>query len=288
MLTPSSLSLSLLAHQSVALPADQQGANPGRSPDGQVITSQHGGRTQHSHTFCLGPKGCRWLVCVTLCSASALKGASQIFFLSDIALKCVCAHESVWQPRWAAPPPPPLPAPHSRQGSDQPCVVFSDGAWTWSLSRGNGLFSLPGLHKELHCSSPHIPRWLPTPGFGLPGRQGLRLHQFFLFFWPTARNIVYPSLLHLSAQSKYGTHQFWGFIPHKWLPVIPYSAHFLQGKKDSLLTLRLHPVYSLTRVRPGCWDRWWSSLTTPGESLLPLLLNNVNLNWIYEGTPTDT
>lgn len=111
---------------------------------------------------------------------------------------------------------------------------------------------------------------------------------FFLFFWPTARNIVYPSLLHLSAQSKYGTHQFWGFIPHKWLPVIPYSAHFLQGKKDSLLTLRLHPVYSLTRVRPGCWDRWWSSLTTPGESLLPLLLNNVNLNWIYEGTPTDT
>lgn len=119
--------------------------------------------------------------------------------------------------------------------------------------------------------TPHSRFWVTWP-------TGAQTSAAFLFFWPTARNIVYPSLLHLSAQSKYGTHQFWGFIPHKWLPVIPYSAHFLQGKKDSLLTLRLYPVYSLTRVRPGCWDRWWSSLTTPEESLLPLLLNNVKLN----------
>ena len=122
---------------------------------------------------------------------------------------CVCVCVCVWLPRCAPPPLPPPPSPpppppllllavHSRQGSDQPCVVFSDGAWTWSLSRGNGLFSLPGLHKEPHCSSPHIPRWLPTPGFGLPGRRGLRLQElFFFFFWPTARNIVYPLPLHL-------------------------------------------------------------------------------------------
>lgn len=70
---------------------------------------------------------------------------------------------------------------HSRHGSDLPCVVFSDGARTWSLSRGNGLFSLPRLHKEPYCSSPHIPRWLPTPGFGLPGQWGLRLHELFFF-----------------------------------------------------------------------------------------------------------
>lgn len=44
------------AHQSVALPEDQQGANPESSPDGCTTASQRGGRTQRNHTFCLGPK----------------------------------------------------------------------------------------------------------------------------------------------------------------------------------------------------------------------------------------
>lgn len=107
---------------------------------------------------------------------------------------CVCVdmHKSARLTRCAPPPPPSLLAVHSRQGSDQPCVVFSDGARTWSLSRGNGLFSLPCLHKEPHCSSPHIPHWLPTPGFGLPGWRGLRLQELFfiIIIWSKARNIV--------------------------------------------------------------------------------------------------
>lgn len=73
-----------------------------------------------------------------LCSVSAGYETSQIFFLSDITLKCVAArvcvcarmhvHELAWLTRCAHPPP--LLAVDSRQGSDQPCVVFSDGART--------------------------------------------------------------------------------------------------------------------------------------------------------------
>lgn len=47
-------------------------------------------RTQHTHTFCLGPKSIAGS-CVMLCSVSAWHETSQIFFLSDIAPKCVTA-----------------------------------------------------------------------------------------------------------------------------------------------------------------------------------------------------
>ena len=92
MLTPSSQSLSLSAHQSVALPVDQQGANPGSSPDGHILTSHRGGKNTAQSHILSWTKEYYWLVCDVVFS-ERLKwsiSAHASLFLSDIALKCVC------------------------------------------------------------------------------------------------------------------------------------------------------------------------------------------------------
>lgn len=165
----------LPAHQPVR-PAGCQPRKQSRWPSHRKSTMWKNTRLSRIFFFSLGPKSITGL-CVALSWLRVWKGGPQIIILSDIALKRLYVHKLVWLSRCT----PPL-TPLSRQRSDQPCVVFSDGAWTWSLSRGNGLFSLPGLHKEPHCFSPHIPHWLPIPGFELPGWSGLKLQEQGFFF----------------------------------------------------------------------------------------------------------
>lgn len=203
--TPSSQSLSLLECCSACRPAGCQPRKQSRWP----YYHKSGRRTQRSCTFCLWTKEFGWLSCYAVFSERLnmkRPGSSSCLTLPRSVLVHVrvdtLVHKLVWLSRCTHS----LLAAHSRQGSDQPCVVFSDGARTWSLSRGNGLFSLPCLHKEPHCSSPHIPRWLPTPGFGLPGWQGLRLQEL-LFFHFLINSQQYRISFSPSpyAQFKYGT-----------------------------------------------------------------------------------
>lgn len=72
---------------SVALPVDQQGANPGSSPDGRIIASRQGGRTCNTVTLFVFLDQRAPPSCVLQCSLITRRGESQILFLSDIALK---------------------------------------------------------------------------------------------------------------------------------------------------------------------------------------------------------
>lgn len=164
--------------------------------------SMCGKNTTQSHILSRTKEYC-WLVCYIVFSERLIWSISDLLPVWHCPKVCLCVCVGV--------------AAQMHSSSSSPCSKQQTGLWSalcgllrWSLNmisfQGKRFVFPARLAQRATLFLSPYPTLTPHSRFWVTWPTGTQTSgAFFFFFWLTARNIVYPSPLQITAQSKYGT-----------------------------------------------------------------------------------